>query len=399
LPVSLQVLTATSVINCVLFVSLEISDAQSRPRLFHDFFKCKSLSRFETGEHRHWTSPSIIDKPDQENLYLVPERRRSLLDPEREKELWLQRRNSLSSQRAIYPHNYRTFEARTRMSPGYRRQSSFYSTTSRLRSVSEDSAWMDFTTRSHTLTSSSDSNGSEGSSRSTMRRTSAPDLPALRESESFELEADLPNLPQRPQPAWCPILQHAPLSSDPQIRDLIKPPPPAQQARSVGLSRLALAPRSTNSIITARTPYTPVLPKRAPGHTIAVLPPVARTQIGTGAKLSSPGASSKRYYLHPQQRRRVWRYDSSLSTSASGCSGNRTTSTKNGQSMYSMSTDGSDRTGSSGLRSTSSGSVQRAERVYVYGAGLGPRYGYGQGPGHSVTPSMSASIATSSWTR
>ncbi|KAK5222808.1 hypothetical protein LTR47_002205 [Exophiala xenobiotica] len=166
-----------------------------------------------------------FDKDDH-RLYLVPENR----SPSRfEREQWLQRRNSLSSQRAIYPHKYYYHDPRSRYIPANSyAPSSRYSST--LRSVSEG-ACLDLSDRSSSLSSSQSSGSLARMSRpSTMasqaryRSSSNPEKPGHTvHAGSLTATSTVPNmppLPAVPPPAWCPSLQHTPLSADPSIRAL-----------------------------------------------------------------------------------------------------------------------------------------------------------------------------------
>ncbi|KAK5462974.1 hypothetical protein LTS15_002686 [Exophiala xenobiotica] len=165
-----------------------------------------------------------FDKDDH-RLYLVPENR----SPSRfEREQWLQRRNSLSSQRAIYPHKYYYHDPRSRYIANSYAPSSRYSST--LRSVSEG-ACLDLSDRSSSLSSSQSSGSLARLSRpSTMasqaryRSSRNPEKPGQTvHAGSFAATSTVPNmppLPAIPPPTWCPSLQHTPLSADPSIRAL-----------------------------------------------------------------------------------------------------------------------------------------------------------------------------------
>lgn len=164
------------------------------------------------------------DKEGQ--LYLVSERRPNRL----EREQWLQRRNSMSSQRAIFPHKVYSnpFEYRPRYATYSYAPSSRYSST--LRSVSEG-ACLDLSDRSLSL-NSSQSSGSPARSRhaltshlpSRRRSNSSPEklITARQDKGSPQKDSipDVPPLPAPPAPTWSPALHHTPLSADPTIRAL-----------------------------------------------------------------------------------------------------------------------------------------------------------------------------------
>jgi hypothetical protein len=164
------------------------------------------------------------DKEGQ--LYLVSERRSNRL----EREQWLQRRNSMSSQRAIFPHKVYShpFEQRPRYAMYSYAPSSRYSST--LRSVSEG-ACLDLSDRSSSL-NSSQSSGSFAMSRrastshlsSRSRANSSPEklitVSPDKNSPHKDSIPDVPPLPTPPAPTWSPALHHTPLSADPTIRAL-----------------------------------------------------------------------------------------------------------------------------------------------------------------------------------
>ena len=156
-------------------------------------------------------------------LYLIPEGR-----PNRfEHEQWLQRRNSLSSQRAIYPHRYHLYDQRSKHA-SYSLPPSRYSST--LRSVSEGDC-LELSNRYSSMTSSQSSN-SWGTTRpstlssSRTRSTSNPEKGDLRRDPTAASAAQsagipaVPRIPTIPPPAWSPALTHVPLSADPTIRAL-----------------------------------------------------------------------------------------------------------------------------------------------------------------------------------
>ena len=204
-------------------------------------------------------------------MYLVPEPKES------DRERWLQRRNSMSSQRAIYPSTSRAFDPRRSASMSYT-PSSRYSRT-------PGSSSFDYPDRTLSFTSTP----SFSSSASTMRgRYGQPDpnCPAIPESPKLlEQFPEPPALPAPPPPAWCPPLDHAPLSADPAIRALSSGPrrPPSSRA--------------------------PTLPRRAPGH-------VGRLSSGTRLALRRPSPIG-------YQRQRLWTYRAPTSMYSNSSYGTR----------------------------------------------------------------------------
>ncbi|OAP60145.1 hypothetical protein AYL99_05147 [Fonsecaea erecta] len=146
-----------------------------------------------------------VEKNDP-HLFLVPESRQSRLEHEQ----WLQRRNSLSSQKAIYPHKYYYYDHRHRYQPYALSQSSRYSST--LRSVSEGRS-LDLGDWNSSLCSSQSSTSGE---RGDLRRDAA----MISAHGNTAVLPDVPPLPAVPAPTWSPALHHTPLSADPTIRAL-----------------------------------------------------------------------------------------------------------------------------------------------------------------------------------
>ncbi|KAL6241998.1 hypothetical protein RBB50_011243 [Rhinocladiella similis] len=181
------------------------------------------------------TSVSSIEFDKEERLFMVPEGRPSRL----EREQWLQRRNSLSSQRAIYPHRYHYYDPRSRYMVYSYAPSTRYSST--LRSVSEGHC-LDLSDRNSSFTSSQSSGSLARSARlppptsSRYRSSSSPEKPGPGQvhnglsgsgggggaggGRGSTPVPDVPTLPVHPPPTWSPALQHAPLSSDPTIQAL-----------------------------------------------------------------------------------------------------------------------------------------------------------------------------------
>ncbi|KAK5058517.1 hypothetical protein LTR84_010780 [Exophiala bonariae] len=163
------------------------------------------------------------DKEGQ--LYLVSEGRSN----QHEREQWLQRRNSISSQRAIFPYKVDShpFEHRPRYAMYNHAPSSRYSST--LRSVSEGACLDLSSDRSSSLNSTQSSGSFARSGRTSTtfhstrtRATSNPERPVTarpdKGSSGKDAIPDVPPLPAAPAPTWSPALNHTPLSADPSIR-------------------------------------------------------------------------------------------------------------------------------------------------------------------------------------
>ena len=283
-----------------------------------------------------------FDKDDR--LFLVPESRPSRF----EREHRLQRRNSLSSQRAIYPHKYHYYDPRSRYIAHSHAPSSRYSST--LRSVSEG-ACLDLSDRSSSLISSQSSGSLARLSRpSTMasaryRSSSNPEKPGQAHTDSFAATVpNIPPLPAVPPPTWCPSLQHTPLSADPSIRALstgavlppsrstpalLAPSPPQGSKDSVAQKTANSCPKVSKDAVTrdqmpasgalpppppptmppASQPLTaavsspsvslvpgPPIPARSPGHHL--FPSTRSTSTSTGTRPSLRCPSPIRYRQH-----------------------------------------------------------------------------------------------------
>lgn len=301
---------------------------------------------------------TFISQDDQ--LYLIPERRPSQV----ERQQYLQRRNSASSQRAMYPNTYRTFEARPRYQSHRVRR-----TPSRLLSLHESST-ADSTDANSMYSSSTGTSGSScgDSSWSTYARTmslrscqscvdtnSTPLSPLL--EQRYELEASIPEktdpklksskhsennhqlAPTSPEPpAWCPkTLKHAPLSSDPAIRalasgerwkvsnaNLILPPPiPTRNWTRISSAPTMASLALTNSTSTSRSV---TLPTRSSSASVATsvttaiineaiqvpVPVRLRATAVPPIPLRAPGHVAKTSYCS--------RSESSLTSTSSLCS-------------------------------------------------------------------------------
>ena len=215
----------------------------------HVFERLRLISKPVDSEScTSWSSETTLGKAEAIHL-----------SPLNEKERWLQRRNSLSSQRAIYPYSPTSL-----IRPHAYRPSTASSRTLRSATASA-SASFDFSDRSSSFTSSSASTASRRYHRKPPTFPSIPELP--RSVENLPYEA----VPA-PPPAWSPLLQHTPLSADPLIRALTAPaarartsPPPAYPVPSL--------PATTPGVPTIQVPV-PAMPKQAAGH-------VGRPSTGT----------------------------------------------------------------------------------------------------------------------
>lgn len=179
----------------------------------------------------HASSPSLTSSRSwsslgKEPLYQIPERWSSRYGHEH----W-QRRNSLSSQKAIYPHRYQSYDQRPRYA-SYSLPPNRYSST--LRSVSEGPG-MELSDRNLSMTSSQ--SGKTWTTVESTRRSTTSSLPRSRASSNPERgdlrrekggdasataagAVNIPPLPAIPPPAWAPTLSHTPLSADPTLRAL-----------------------------------------------------------------------------------------------------------------------------------------------------------------------------------
>lgn len=255
----------TSLINCYC--------TYRKPPKNRDFASSISSSR----------SGSSVGKDDP--LYLIPERYSSRLEHEQ----WQRRRNSLSSQKAIYPHRYQGYDQRPRYA-SYSVPPSRYSST--LRSVSEGhclelSDWGSSSEASsqssRTWTTASSTRPSTISS-SRSRASSNPERGSLKRDISGEPTStsttprvpELPPVPVVPPPAWSPALHHTPLSADPTIRAL-----------STGSLSRPLLPHSRSS------PQLHVQPLNLKKKSHAATEPAApKSQPTDAPALASPPAAS-----------------------------------------------------------------------------------------------------------
>ncbi|KIW32644.1 uncharacterized protein PV07_04174 [Cladophialophora immunda] len=227
-----RAVVALSVLMAIFVASLSFLDQQHSTRRRTGVLNCycTCLSRKASTVHAPALSVSssrsglTVEKHGQ--LFLVPERRPSRFEHEQ----WLQRRNSLSSQKAIYPHKHHYYDHRHRYQPYAFSQSSRYSST--LRSVSEGRS-LELGDRNSSLCSSQSSTsvGTRPSTRvstacSRSRANSNPERGDLRRDATTisangnNAMPEVPPLPAAPAPTWSPALHHTPLSADPTIRAL-----------------------------------------------------------------------------------------------------------------------------------------------------------------------------------
>jgi hypothetical protein len=240
--------------------------------------------------------------------------------PTREQQRWLQRHNSLSSQKAIYPYAFDSMRQSTSwassgyapfprppsawqsISDGQRTWSSSGSTV--YFSRSRPSTYRPSTAGSRPPTGLSLSSGSTYSRR--YRSDHSADCPAIPESPHRLSYHDRPktanDIPALPSPAWCPQLTHAPLSSDPAIRALTGPRSRLSQRQSrlpaltgispvlsrqsttstsvleFGISRPSTAP----SVFTSSAPIPRISSPAFPAMNFPNVAPTFATIFGTG---------------------------------------------------------------------------------------------------------------------
>lgn len=216
----------------------------------------------------------------------------------REQERWMQRRNSLSSQKAIYPYAFETRRSATySMGYAYSPGSHYSFQRNTMRSFSDSQPTLYDPHRSGSFSSNSrpvTAISSTGSFYSRRYRQPDPNCPAIPESPSQSLDtpeaqpktADVPpSLPPPPPPAWCPPLQHAPLSSDPAIRALTGSP--SRQLKTLGSSTISSTYSPTHSKSTTTMPS---LSRATTAHTSILnvsRPSTAMTTSRSGSSVSS----------------------------------------------------------------------------------------------------------------
>ena len=236
----------------------------------------------------------------------------------REQERWMQRRNSLSSQKAIYPYAFEPRRSATySMGYGYSPSSHYSFQRNTIRSFSDSQATLYDAHRSGSFTSVSrpvTAISSSGSMYSRRYRQANPSCPAIPESpnQSIDKTSLLPKpvdivstLPAAPAPAWCPPLQHAPLSSDPAIRALtgssanqLKPAAPsANSIKTLGSSTISSTYTPTNPFSRSTTATTTTMPSlsRATTTQTSILnlsrPSTALTSSRSASTVSSTTSS------------------------------------------------------------------------------------------------------------
>ncbi len=184
-----------------------------------------------------------------------------------------QRRHSLSSQKAIYPHRYQSYDQRLRYASNSLPPSRYSST---LRSVSEGHS-PELSDRYSSMSSSqsgktwatvTSTRPSTTSSLPRSRAGSNPERGDLRREKGTESNTvpNVPPLPTLPPPAWAPTLQHTPLSADPTLRALStgKSRPNLPQSKSSpDLNVQPLIVKKRESATPATTASTVAVPKKA----------------------------------------------------------------------------------------------------------------------------------------
>jgi hypothetical protein len=260
-------------------------------------------------------SQSTLGKPDMAHV------------GDRERERWLQRRNSLSSQRAVFPYHF--------PQPSHGRQTTYRPSTASSRTLHTScsaSNPYEMSDRSSTFTSTTSTTlASSASSRRNMyRRHPGPNVPSipelLKSLENLPYEA-VPALPKAwskeaatpsttaPAPAWCPELRHAPLSADPHIRALTRS---QSQSHDSKKGTQEVTGKSEPQTTRGQLMQPPSVPRRAPGH--SARPSVASrrsqsistTSFQQSRPLRRPPSISVR---HPS-RQRLWSYTSPYASTA-----------------------------------------------------------------------------------
>jgi hypothetical protein len=298
-----------------------------------------------------WSSASSTDSLRREKLYQYRPNDLESISPGRT--LWLQRRNSLSSQAAMYPPNLRysstgPLSTPTSLinrspssllhhppySPSYQSASSassrfgnFYGSLSSTRNPSTVSS----------VSRSTSSTSTKKSPLSTMRRASEPDVPVI--PAQFLDGNTRPQLPRSPTLpcSWSPSLTHAPLSADPAIRafsvnrEISHDRSPmgniqAPQAGSVSCSRF-VEPSLDLDLSLRTTSVPPELPVRARGHSISSTvigrnlssgtAPVPTATYSTCPRISATPAPSTLSSLHVPRTRPPLTSNPGYSNSAS----------------------------------------------------------------------------------
>jgi hypothetical protein len=214
----------------------------------------------------------------------------------------------LSSQQAIYPSTFPSLHGR----PHTHRP-----ITASSRTLRSGCSSFELSDRSSSFTSSSTSTASRR-----YRKPPRADCPSIP-----ELPKSMENLPYQSVraptlPAWCPPLQHAPLTADPTIRALS------------GISCLSATDSSSKNTKPSVTPShlppppPPALPRRASGHCGRPSTSHSNAKLSTSAaslKLSTTytNTSSTRALRRPPSirypvRQRLWTYTPSAASSAAG---------------------------------------------------------------------------------
>jgi hypothetical protein len=273
-----------------------------------------------------WSSTSSADLLKREKLYQY--RPMDLESAASDRALWLQRRNSQSSQSAIYPPTLQYPSTGPLLSPSYLRlnrgPSSFLLEIPRSPSYHGNSSSQPMGTpapsalgniysslppaRASSTTSSASRSTSSTSTRksplSTMRRASEPEVPII--PAKFLDSKNKPQLQRSPTLpcSWSPSLTHAPLSADPAIKAFstergVSPerPPvnnviPRQKSSSNVPRFIPPSPDLGSPIYGFAIP--PDLPARARGHSIP-----STIAVSESSPLSAP-ALAVSYHTRPQ---------------------------------------------------------------------------------------------------
>ena len=184
-------------------------------RLLKKQRRLQALEKLGIASRSSIESTVTLEKPGQ--MHLVPDRLLTLSEQRN-----LARRNSLSSQRAVYPYGRSTFDSSRSASLNHGSTLSSSNSSGRYaRSTVHSASDSSISDKTVSLTLQASRSSASGSLYS--RRRPTLDLKAIPESPRIVEPIE----PAKPPPAWCPPLKHAPLSADPTIRALVDGAPKA----------------------------------------------------------------------------------------------------------------------------------------------------------------------------
>jgi hypothetical protein len=289
-----------SVSSSTIFCCIEISNRPYQASLFGilepDQDDTPGLKPSISG--LSWSSASSSDSLKRQKLY--HHRPTDLESLTSDRAIWIQRRNSLSSQSAIYQRTLRysstgplsspaslhlnrspsSFFPQVPHSASYRCTSTSSTTTPTPSALGTFYSSLPSTRAGPTISSVSRSTSSTSTRKSplsTMRRASEPEVPLIPakflDAKSKPQLQRIPTLPY----SWSPSLTHAPLSADPAIRAFSTKKETFERPVTGGVSTRRMA--SNNGIrfvepslylisSSRSSSITPELPVRARGHSI-----------------------------------------------------------------------------------------------------------------------------------